>query len=242
MDTNKNPKLGWIIPIVIFSFFTGTFGLLIFGYIIYSSIKSSNKKSDNLNGNIGKVKKPNSGTYTTHVSSEDVYRTKPKPLPTLLNDYITEEIPVKEVYSSDYSRSGWTNVDNDWNKPHATVFTEYANTRRGMNPEELLELIHGFTSEYTHQIYHEASGTAHINSGVCIIHNDTKNKWYVTSSSSLLKRVEKYFNGQIRNEIYYAYKAGDSIWIKLLPLKGSPYQSLYEMEIAALSTYDAKRI
>lgn len=127
-------------------------------------------------------------------------------------------------------------------KQYVGGFSQFAESVRSMNPEEFIELIHSIKDKSMHEIYHEASNTAHITSGICLIYNATKKEWYVGRSISLLNKVESYFSGKIKNDIYRAYVDGDTLWIKLLPLENSPCSSLSELENMAISIYDAKKI
>ena len=121
-------------------------------------------------------------------------------------------------------------------------FMEYAKMKKGLNPDEFLELIHSFDNEFTHDIFHEANGSSHFESGICMIYNSAKGDWYVGHSADLLRKIEKMLKGQIRNEIFKAYRDGESLWIKILPLEGSPCSNIFEMERWAMSAFGAQKL
>ena len=75
--------------------------------------------------------------------------------------------------------------------------------------------------------------------GVYILYNQTKNKYYVGQGKQLLNRVNMHLTGSGNGRVYADYKYGDRFTIQLIPLQGSGYHSLNELERVAISRYEA---
>ena len=76
--------------------------------------------------------------------------------------------------------------------------------------------------------------------GVYIIHNITKDKYYVGQSVHVLQRVNKHMTGYGNGDVYADYKYGDRFTIKCLSLEKSVYSSLDRLEKDFIERYDAK--
>lgn len=240
---NKN-KSSLISGIIILIFLFGEFliPLGIIGLIIYAVVKSNKQDSKaftfeykpdayknvgkpKLNGVVNIKSKKYKADYGDRFESNDY-------------DYTVKE---RKQENSDAMIQP-QKLSSEYIGPTFNKFDNYSRLIKGMNPQELLELIDAFYDEFTHDIYHEASNTAHITHGVALIHNATKKKWYVIRSNNLLHKAKSMFDGTNRNELYHEYHAGDTVWIKLLPLHGSPYSSTYEIEFDVIAKYGAKRL
>lgn len=253
MNDNKEMKFSTFFAIIIFMLLTfGGFIIpiaMIFLFI-YAAIDSTKKNKNNKKNvfnfeinnesykNIGKPKsdggikiKPNN----YNVDFEHKFNQKDY-------DYMTKEKEMQINSSKNYTTNINENISSEHIISSFKKFDDYSRLIKGMNPQELLELINAFYDEFTHDIYHEASNTAHITHGVALIHNATKKKWYVVRSNDLLHKTKTMFDGANRNELYHEYQAGDTVWIKLLPLHGSPYSSTYEIEYDVIAKYGAKKL
>lgn len=75
--------------------------------------------------------------------------------------------------------------------------------------------------------------------GVYIIHNKTKRSYYVGQSIHILDRVNSHFSGKGNGDVYADYKYGDRFTIRLIPLRGSGYKNLNDLERNAIRSYNA---
>ena len=76
--------------------------------------------------------------------------------------------------------------------------------------------------------------------GVYIIHNQTKNKYYVGQAKDISQRVGKHFTGRGGNpDVYYDYRNGDSFSVDVIPLAGSGYDSLDRLEKDMIKKYNS---
>lgn len=77
--------------------------------------------------------------------------------------------------------------------------------------------------------------------GVYILHNKTKNMYYVGQGKNVLDRVNCHFNGKGNGDVYADYKYGDIFTIRMIGLENSGYDTLNELERNTIMTYDAYR-
>ena len=74
--------------------------------------------------------------------------------------------------------------------------------------------------------------------GVYILHNVTKDKYYVGQSIHLMDRVNQHFSGTGNQELYYDYAISkDYFIIRMIPLKDSGFRSLNTLERFAIGRY-----
>lgn len=73
--------------------------------------------------------------------------------------------------------------------------------------------------------------------GVYVIHNVTKDRYYVGQSIHLMDRVNQHFSGTGNQELYYDYIRKDFFIIRMIPLKGSGFRSLNTLERFAIRRY-----
>lgn len=113
---------------------------------------------------------------------------------------------------------------------------------RMYTPEELLE----------HKATQDKSSLANC-AGIYIIHNRSKDMYYVGQAKKLVDRASRHFtsnpaNNQERKrmnelmslpEVYLDYRSKDRFSISLLPLENSPFSTLNEFEDHAIRAYDA---
>lgn len=74
-------------------------------------------------------------------------------------------------------------------------------------------------------------------SGVYILKNNTKQKYYVGQAKNLSTRVNQHFTGHGNGDVYADYKMGDKFTIRMIALYGSGYKSLNQLERYAIDTY-----
>lgn len=75
--------------------------------------------------------------------------------------------------------------------------------------------------------------------GIYIIHNVTKDMYYVGQSKAVLKRVSAHFAGSGNGDVYADLKYGDMFAVRAIPLSGSGYASLDDLKRDAIKVYDA---
>ena len=75
--------------------------------------------------------------------------------------------------------------------------------------------------------------------GVYILHNTTKDLYYVGQGVRVYGRLSQHFMGHGNADVYADWKYGDRFEIKVIPLTGSGYQSLNDLERDAIESYDA---
>ena len=76
-------------------------------------------------------------------------------------------------------------------------------------------------------------------SGVYILYNKTKNKYYVGQGRKIFNRVNAHFTGKGNGDVYADYKYGDEFTIKMISLENSGLTSLNELERLMIAEYDA---
>lgn len=75
--------------------------------------------------------------------------------------------------------------------------------------------------------------------GVYILHNKTKNIFYVGQGKQVLNRVNNHFTGKGNGDVYADYKYGDKFTIKMIALENSGFDTLNDLERYAIRKYDA---
>lgn len=75
--------------------------------------------------------------------------------------------------------------------------------------------------------------------GVYILHNKTKNMFYVGQGQRVLDRVNQHFTGKGNGDVYADYKYGDEFTIRTISLENSGYDSLNRLEKDTIMTYEA---
>jgi|SRR5690625_583194 len=77
--------------------------------------------------------------------------------------------------------------------------------------------------------------------GVYILHNKSKDQYYVGQGKLVLNRVNSHFTGRGNGDVYADYKYGDRWTIKMIALKNSGFSTLNALERHTISTYDSFR-
>lgn len=75
--------------------------------------------------------------------------------------------------------------------------------------------------------------------GIYILHNVSKDRYYVGQGVRVIDRVSQHFMGHGNADVYADWKYGDQFMIKTIPLQQSGYQSLNDLEHDAIAAYDA---
>lgn len=75
--------------------------------------------------------------------------------------------------------------------------------------------------------------------GVYILHNETKDKYYVGQAQKIFNRVNQHFTGKGNGDVYADYKYGDKFTIRFIKLSESGFRSLDDLEHSAILKYDA---
>ena len=75
--------------------------------------------------------------------------------------------------------------------------------------------------------------------GVYILHNKTKDLYYVGQGKKVLNRVNNHFTGTGNGDVYADYKYGDQWTIKMISLEKSGFNSLNDLERYTIEIYNA---
>ena len=101
--------------------------------------------------------------------------------------------------------------------------------------------------EYTPEEFFDARNAAYGNlkslvvEGVYILHNTTKDLYYVGQAIDTVGRINSHLTGKGNGDVYADYKYGDAFTIKILPLDSSGCATLNELERCTIDAYDACR-
>lgn len=75
--------------------------------------------------------------------------------------------------------------------------------------------------------------------GVYIIHNMTKDMYYVGQGVRVISRLCQHFQGHGNGDVYADWKYGDVLTVKVVRLSTSGYDSLNQLEHDYITRYDA---
>lgn len=75
--------------------------------------------------------------------------------------------------------------------------------------------------------------------GVYILHNESKDMYYIGQSVRVLSRVSQHFTGHGNGDVYADFKYGDTFTIRCLSLANSGYGSLDALEKDFIKRYNA---
>lgn len=75
--------------------------------------------------------------------------------------------------------------------------------------------------------------------GIYILHNKTKDMYYVGQGDYVISRAFKHFSGAGQGDVYADYKFGDRFTIKIIYLRGSGFFRLNSLEKTAIEILDA---
>ena len=114
-------------------------------------------------------------------------------------------------------------------KIHALI-----NNTTTVTPEEFFELRNSKVKRSN-----SIAGKVYNFPGVYVIHNQTKDMYYVGQGIKVLDRVNSHFTGRGNGDVYADYKYNDSFKIGIIPFNNSDFSSLNELERLAIKTYNA---
>lgn len=114
-------------------------------------------------------------------------------------------------------------------KIHALI-----NNNTTVTPEEFFELRNSKVKRSN-----SIAGKVYNLPGVYVIHNQTKDMYYVGQGKKVLDRVNSHFTGRGNGDVYADYKYNDSFKIGIIPFNNSDFSSLNELERIAIKTYNA---
>ena len=122
-------------------------------------------------------------------------------------------------------------------KKHIAKIKEFANEAFELSPKEFFAMRNKSAG---------GRGKKHISTdeeftGVYIIHNVTKDMYYVGQSKKILQRVNQHFTGHGNGDVYADYKNGNEFTIKTVSLSNSEYSSLDTLERDLIEAYEAKK-
>lgn len=75
--------------------------------------------------------------------------------------------------------------------------------------------------------------------GIYVLHNATRDLYYVGQGRRVLSRLLQHFSGRGNGDVYADWRYGDEFRIRTLRLEGSGYRSLDDLERDAIERYDA---
>lgn len=75
--------------------------------------------------------------------------------------------------------------------------------------------------------------------GIFIVHNATKDLYYIGQSAKAIDRAAIQFLGRGNCDVYADYKYGDSFSVRIVPLSESGYESLDELKRTAIQVLKA---
>lgn len=110
-----------------------------------------------------------------------------------------------------------------------------ANNTFEMTPEEFFKMRNKSFGGRGRSLYSNNYNFA----GVYILHNKSKDLYYVGQARQVLSRVNSHFTGRGNGDVYADYKYGDQWTIKMIAFEKSGFKSLNELEWHAIDTFDA---
>ena len=108
------------------------------------------------------------------------------------------------------------------------------NNNTEVTPEEFFELRNAKVGKSKN-----IEGKLYNFPGVYVIHNQTKNMYYVGQGKKVLDRVNSHFTGKGNGDVYADYKYHDRFEISIIPFRNSGFSSLNELEKLAIKTYNS---
>lgn len=112
---------------------------------------------------------------------------------------------------------------------------ELANNTTEITPEEFFKIRNKSFGGKGNPLYSNNYNFT----GVYILHNQSKDLYYVGQGKKVFNRINSHFTGSGNGDVYADYKYKDSFTIRTIALEGSGFKSLDELERHAIETYDA---
>ncbi|MFW7431876.1 GIY-YIG nuclease family protein [Vagococcus carniphilus] len=111
---------------------------------------------------------------------------------------------------------------------------DLANNSIELTPEEFMLIRNK-------RLYDEKARHANIKNfpGVYILHNKTKDLYYVGQSIKVLDRIGNHFKGRGNGDVYADFKYGDQFTIRTIALENSDFSNLNDLERYAIRFFGA---
>lgn len=145
--------------------------------------------------------------------------------------------------SADYS--GIVNAFTSFLKPWiiilwaiAILFVIIAIVKRILFRRKLKKIVEN-AEECTVDEFFTIKSSANDFVGVYVLYNKTKDMFYVGQSKNVYKRVSNHLNGKGNGDVYADFKYGNHFTIRVIPLAGSGYTSLNQLERHYIDYYKA---
>lgn len=123
-----------------------------------------------------------------------------------------------------------------------SAIADYRKARREAiqnNMEEFINRSETITPEEFFEIKDRQKGDI---VGVYIIHNESRDQYYVGQAKKLFFRINQHFTGHGNGDVYADYKYGDDFSIKIIKLSESGYDDIDLLEKDMIKRYDAFNI
>lgn len=116
-----------------------------------------------------------------------------------------------------------------------TQISKLASGELKLTPDKLIQLRGTKLAGHGNKLYARQFNFT----GVYILHNTTRDKYFIGSSMTVLDQAIKHFRGSGNGAVYQDYRQGDSFLISMLALSESEYQSIDDMRKSLIKHYKA---
>lgn len=143
------------------------------------------------------------------------------------------------VFSDDFCRFCETSYSDPRRKDLVNIIFDFLNYRQeeiSHNHDVFLSQAESISPDEFFEVKKHQTGDI---VGVYIIHNESKDMYYVGQAKRLFFRINQHFTGHGNGDLYADYKYGDDFAIKIIPLADSGYQDLDLLEKDLIKKYDA---
>ena len=111
---------------------------------------------------------------------------------------------------------------------------ELANNTTEITPEEFFKIRNKSFGGKGNPLYSNNYNFT----GVYILHNQSKDLYYVGQGKKVFNRINSHFTGSGNGDVYADYKYKDSFTIRTIALEGSGFKSIDDLERYAIDTYN----
>lgn len=115
-------------------------------------------------------------------------------------------------------------------------FRKARNNAIQRNMDDFLNRVEAITPDEFFEIRDRQKGDI---VGVYIIHNESRNQYYVGQAKKLFFRINQHFTGHGNGDVYADYKYGDDFSIKIIKLSESGYDDIDQLEKDMIEKYHA---
>lgn len=121
---------------------------------------------------------------------------------------------------------------NERHKKAMIKLRKYINNKKSLNDEDFLTIYQKYRTHYNDFDL----------VGCYILHDLTNDKYYVGQSTHVPKRIYDHLNGNSGNpDVYFYYRSGHKFEITMIPLIGTRYLRLDDMERDLIKAYDSAK-